>query len=267
MTIAREWSIALALGLVVAAALWAMPHGGPGSGGDGDGGPTVTGAASSSSGPKPFFTFPFDGSAGPVGGETSFLVLAPQGRAAAERHLNDTGLHDQTVGDLDWVNDRLAYFTPRNAQQGCFQVNGSMACSDPVWAFHAWPLPKAIAVQDASLGPRLGIDGYNATRATIYVFDERGLLAATNDAPANHTRFPGSPTTMDSATWYIGGNATAPNGTQKPPSFAAPLVQKLRPLMEGLPVGGVASTQSNAYVSLYGTLFITIRIDSLSYAP
>lgn len=261
MTVQREWMAALALGLVVAAGLWALP------GDDGEA-PQGTGTSTTSPSPdaKPLLAFPFAESRGAQGDETSFLLLAPQGRAAAQASLNETGLN-WTERDLDWINDRLAFFTPQNVLQGCHTINGTWTCLDPWWVFLPWPLPKAIAYPDEELGPRLGRDGYNATRATIYVFDSRGLLAATNDAKENWTRFPGSPTTMDSALWYIGDNATAPNGTQKPPSFATPLIQKLRPLIEGLPVGGVASTQSNAYVSLYGTLFITARIDELAYAP
>ena len=259
----REWAIPVVLGLVVAVGLWSLPDGGPGPAG----GPTSSGTASSSSGPPPPVSFPFAESRGAIGKETSFLVLAPHGRAAAEAHLNGTGVRDQVASDLDWINDRLAYYGPRNQEQGCREVNGSLSCHDPAWVFHDWPMPKAMAVPDADLGPRLGSDGYNGTRATIYVFDERGLLAATNDDEGNWSRFAGSPTSMESAVWYIGENGTAPNGTQKPPAFAAPLVQKLRPLMEGLPVGGVASTQSNAYVSLYGTLFITLRVDELVHAP
>lgn len=264
----REWAIPVALGLVVAAGLWVLPDG-HGDDPDDGSGPTSSGSSgASSSGPNALFLAPFAESRGEEGEETAFLVVTPRGRVAAQAELNETGIWNFTAEDLDWVNDRVAYYEPENVAVGCHpQEDGATACADPYWAFFPWPLPKAIARPEGELGPRLGLDGYNATRATIYVFDERGLLAATNDEESNHTRFPGAPTTMEPAVWYIGANGTAPEGTQKPPSFAAPLVQKLRPLMEGLPVGGVASTQSNAYVSLYGTLFITIRIDELVHAP
>ncbi|MFA5944643.1 MAG: hypothetical protein WC876_09280 [Candidatus Thermoplasmatota archaeon] len=253
----REWALPIALGLLVAAGLWALPEKQPEPVFDPETGEPTT----------PVLTFPFEVSRGAEGAETTFIVLAPEGRAAAEQHLNATGLN-WTAADLDWVNAGLALFSPQNVLTGCHvQANNVTLCSDPWWAFRPWSLPRALAVPDAELGPRLGSDGYNATRATIYVFDERGLLAATNDAEGNWSRFAGAPTTMQPAVWYIGANATAPNGTEPLPSFAVPLVQKLRPLMEGLPVGGVATTQSNAYVNFYGTLFITARIDALVYAP
>jgi hypothetical protein len=141
-------------------------------------------------------------------------------------------------------------------------LDGAGACAPSA------PLPRARAYPAGQEGPRLGRDGYNATRATIYVFDSRGLLAATNDSPGNWSRFGGSPTTLDSALWYLGANGTAPNGTQEVPSFARPLLPQLRPQLEGLAVGGVASVRSNAYAGFgYGTLFITARIDALAYAP
>lgn len=257
----REWAIPVALGLVAAAGLWALPDGD-----DEPHGPSGSGSPTPGHAMEPWLAFPFAESRGEEGGRTTFLLLAPEGRPAAESSLNATGLN-WTAPDIDWIGARLAYFEPENVLQGCRTEDGNLTCHDPWWASNPWPLPKAIAYPNEELGPRLGRDGYNGTRATIYVFDERGLLAATNDAKENYTRFPGAPTTMGSAVWYIGANGTAPNGTHKPPSFAAPLVQKLRPLMEGLPVGGVATTQSNAYVSLYGTLFITIRIDELVHAP
>ena len=254
----REWALPLALGLLVAAGLWALPEKQP----DAPVFDPETGEPT-----KPVLTFPFGESRGAEGAETSFIVLAPEGRAAAQQHLNATGLN-WTAADLDWINEELALYAPQNVLAGCHvQADQLTLCSDPWWAFNPWSLPKAIAVPDAELGPRLGRDGYNATRATIYVFDERGLLAATNDAEGNWSRFAGAPTTMEPAGWYIGKNATAPAGTAPVPSFASPLLQRLRPQLEGLPVGGVATTQSNAYVSLYRTLFITARIDALVYAP
>lgn len=261
MTLARDWAIPVALGLVVAAGLWALPDGEPPA-------ETSVGTSSTStSWPAATFVLPFPEGRGEAGTNLTFLVLAPQGRAAGEASLNATGFPAMKEG-LDWRGDRVAFYASPTVEEGCRDDNGTFVCSDPAWAFVSpWLVPKAIQLPPDDAGPRLGRDGHNATRATIYVFDSRGLLAATNDAKENLTRFAGSPTTLDSALWYIGENGTAPNGTQKPPSFATPLLQKLRPLIEGLPVGGVASTQSNAYVSLYGTLFITARIDELAYAP
>ncbi|HUR25121.1 MAG TPA: hypothetical protein VM327_03790 [Candidatus Thermoplasmatota archaeon] len=265
----REWAIPAALGLVVAAALLAVPH----KGDDGDRPDTAdpsNSGSSSAADPHPTILLPFTDSWGMRGGETTHILVAPQGKSAALDGLNASGMAD-FAGEFAWRGDKLALYTNPNLFTGCQSYNGSddLVCSDPIWAAGSggWPLPRTYALPDNDTGARLGLDGYNGTRATIYVFDERGLLAATNDAPGNWSRFAGSPTTMESAVWYIGANGTAPNGTQKPPSFAMPFVQRLRPLMEGLPVGGVASTQSNAYVSLYGTLFITIRIDGLVYAP
>lgn len=261
MTVAREWAIPVALGILVAGALWAMPGDGPGA--DGDGSTTAPGSSTSATGPGPALLTPFEwGSA--LDQETlGFLLVAPRGRAAAEAELNQSG--PSFAQALDWTTANLAtYETQVNA---CPEAPPGQGVScDPPWAFGPWPLPKATGLPNTTR-PLLGVDGYNGTRATVYVFDERGLLAATNDDRGNWSRFPGAPTTMESAVWYIGANATAPNGTQHPPEFAKPLVERLRPLMEGLPVGGVATTRSNAYVSYLGTLFITMRIDGLVYAP
>jgi hypothetical protein len=264
MSVAREWAIPVALGLLVAGAFWAVDDGkdGPGS----DGGTT---SGTSTMGPASAFLLPFAESHGLPDANTTHLVVTPQGRSAALAELNATE-SEEFAGQFDWVGQgRLALYTSRNLFTGCQDPDGDGQgiCSDPVWVTGHWPLPRTHALPANDTGPRLGLGGYNATRATVYVFDERGLLAATNDDEGNWSRFPGAPTTMDPATWYIGANATAPNGTQHPPEFAKPLVEKLRPLMEGLPVGGVATTRSNAYVSYLGTLFITLRVDALVYAP
>jgi hypothetical protein len=261
VNVAREWAIPLALGIVVAAGLWALPD-------DNDGGPPD---ASSDDppidlAPDPVLLFPFE-SPRIVDEPAQVLVISrldqPLGirprdniSTACAYRITQTNPPCEGYG-IDWRTPRVGFLNtsgPPSDPPG--SPYSSCDCGGPGIHLHA-----------AEGSPRLGLNGYNATRATIYVFDERGLLAATNDEHGNWSRFAGSPTTMESAVWYIGANSTAPNGTEKPPSFAAPLVQKLRPLMEGLPVGGVTSTQSNAYVSLYGTLFITIRIDELVYAP
>lgn len=260
MTVAREWAIPVALGLVVAAGLWAVSGG---NGGNGDADTGTTPSATNAPAPKPALLAPFSTSLGSEGTDARFLLVAPEGQAAALAALNASGQAD-AAQRLEWtggnaqrgVAHKLAYYTIPHAGGQAPSGNGSHLL-----------LPMAVSLPAGTEGPRLGLDGYNATRATLYVFDSRGLLAATNDEPGNWSRFPGAPTTMDPAVWYFGANATAPNGTQKVPSFAAPLVQQMRPLMEGLPVGGVASAHSNAYVSLYGTLFITLRVDEVVYAP
>jgi hypothetical protein len=263
MTVAREWAIPVALGLLVAGALWAVDDGDGPSGG----GPFSFG--SSTTGPGQAILLPFRDSQGLAGGNTTHLIVAPQGKSAALAQLNATE-SEEFAGQFEWIGQgRLALYTSRNLFAGCQDADGDgqATCSDPVWVTGDWPLPRTYALPANDTGPRLGLDGYNATRATIYVFDERGLLAATNDEQGNWSRFPGAPTTMESAVWYIGANATAPNGTKHPPEFARPLVERLRPLMEGLPVDGVATTRSNAYVAYLGTLFITLRVDELVYAP
>lgn len=259
MTVAREWAIPVALGLVVAAGLWAVSGGDRNGGGDTDATPSATNAPA----PKPVLLAPFGTSLGLEGTEARFLLVAPEGQAAAMASLNASGQSD-AAQRLEWtggnaqrgVANKLAYYTAPHSSAQATQDGDSLAT-----------IPQAVSLPSGSEGPRLGLDGHNATRATLYVFDSRGLLAATNDAPGNWSRFAGAPTTMEPAVWYFGANDTAPDGTQKVPSFAAPLVQQMRPLMEGLPVGGVASAQSNAYVSLYGTLFITLRVDEIVYAP
>ena len=65
----REWAIPVALGLVAAAGLWALPDGDDATGD----GPGPTGTGSSSTGPSPFFSFPFGESRGEAGEETSWL--------------------------------------------------------------------------------------------------------------------------------------------------------------------------------------------------
>ena len=48
---------------------------------------------------------------------------------------------------------------------------------------------------------------------------------------------------------------------------AGALLAHMMPLLHGLPVGGVASIQTNAAVVVYGTLFVTVRVDGLVQAP
>jgi hypothetical protein len=121
----------------------------------------------------------------------------------------------------------------------------------------------------ADPGPRLLRDGYNATRVTAYVFDAQGVLLFSNAPPEGTARFDQGTgvTALPDGLWYLGANATRPEGAQRLPPAAMVIVDRLRPLLDGLPVGGVATAQTNVLVNLYGTLFVTVRIDELVYAP
>lgn len=261
----REWGIPIALGLVVAAGLWALPDG------DGDG-PADDGHQPSTTGPSaapPTVLTPFNESLGVAGAEARFIVVAPQGEAAAMAFLNGSGFASQAA-ELDWrggneqrgVPHKLAFYELEHAGGECARPVRCGPLGDTLS-----PLPKAYSLAPEEVGPRFGEEGYNATRATVYVFDSRGLLLFTNDPPGNWSEFQGPPTQFDAETWYLGDNGTAPEGTEPVPEFARPLLPQLRPVLQGVPVGGVVSAQSNAYASYFGTVFITARIDALTYAP
>lgn len=259
----REWGIPIALGLVVAAGLWALPDGdAPAGGGPG---PSTTSPPAA----QPTVLTPFNESLGVAGTEARFLVVAPQGEAAAMQHLNETGYSSQAAA-LDWtggneqrgVPNKLAFYGLQHSGGQCAR---SMRCG-PLGDFLS-PFPRAQSIAPDEVGPRFGEEGYNATRATIYVFDARGLLLFTNDSPGNWSKFQGPPTQFDAETWYLGDNETAPEGAEPVPDFARPLLPQLRPVLHGVPVDGVVSAQSNAYSSYFGTVFITARIDELVYAP
>lgn len=262
----REWALPLLLGLLAAAALWSVPHG-PKEGGDGGNpastqGPAHSATATSSASGIPPIVLPFGQGTGVDGGNLTFLVLAPHGKAAALADVNRS--IDPSQGQrLQWQEPEIAFYT-----QGTTACKPAGAACDPAWAFGYWPLPRSHGVLPETR-PLLGVDGYNGTRITVHVFDETGLLAATN-APENETYlFDGGshPQQLPGGVWYVGANATAPNGTQPIPATARPLFQQLLPLMRGLPVGGVASVRSDAYASVYGPLYVTVRIDGLAYAP
>lgn len=122
-------------------------------------------------------------------------------------------------------------------------------------------------VRDA--GPRFGVDGYNATRLTVHVFDAAGELIASNAGPSEQARLTGTyaPEQLPSGLYYLGADATPPPGTEPLPRAARLLVGEMRPLLQGLPVGGVASTSSDALQALYGRLYITAQVDELAPAP
>jgi hypothetical protein len=255
----REAALVAILALLAASGLWAAPHGPAGHEAQPQG--TSTSSTGTTSSPGPAIVLPFAEGKAVDGGNLTFLVLAPRGKAAALDAVNHSA-SPIAAEDLEWQGSTLAFY--RTPVSSC---PPRQAC-DPYWAFGPWPLPRFSGVPKDTR-PLLGVDGFNGTRITVHVFDETGLLAATN-APANQTAAFGGgsrPEQLPGGVWYVGANATAPNGTQPIPPLARPLFGQLLPMMRGLPVGGVASVRSDAYASLYGTLYVTVRIDGLVAAP
>lgn len=265
-----EWAVPLVVGLAFGVGLYALAANGDDGPGGGDG--PATGASSPSPTPEPPqpILLPFAESWGRPGGNATHILLAPLGRAALLDYLNDTGT--QPFGTFGWQGDRVALYTQNNAYTGCQEApvgSGQRICSDPVWVFGRWVLPRTQAVPNNDTGPRLLHGGYNATKVTAFVFDEQARLLASNADAGDIARFTKHPDylRLQETAWYLGDNAAAPNGTARLPSFAQPLVDRAMGQLDGLPVGGVASTRSNAYVALYGSLFVTVRVDELVYAP
>lgn len=273
----KEWAVPLVLGLVAAGGLWALVAGSDG-GDDGGDGPAVepgSTTAPTTGAPSPLL-LPFRDSWGVDGRTTSHLFIAPSGRAAAEAHINASGDRDFAPGAWTWQGERVALYSGRNLFAGCQESppgSGQRICSDPAWVTDSqppsWPFPRTYALPANDTGPRLFEAGYNATKVTAFVFDEAGELLASNAAADQVAQFAKREdyVRLPTTAWYLGANGTAPNGTAHLPGFAQPLVDKVRPELGGLPERGVASTRSNAYVALYGTLFVTIRVDELVHAP
>jgi hypothetical protein len=266
---AKEWATPLVLGLVTAGVLWvAVPQGGDGGDGGslGGHGGTDTATGTSTDGP-PAIVLPFQDGTGPAQANLTFVVLAPRGQAAAMDLINRSFAPPRQAEGLSWQEPTLGLYTA--TVPTCRTAESPMLRCDPYWAFGPWVVPRVHEMDPASPGPRLGVDGHNGTRITVHVFDETGLLAATN-APEHETeafRGRSTPEPLPGGIWYVGDSPTAPNGTRHVPSAARPLFEQLRPLMHGLPVGGVASVRSDAFASVYGVLYVTVRIDALVKAP
>lgn len=255
-----EWAVPLAFALVFGVGAWLLMEGSDGepTEGVGDDSPSTSAAP----GPS-HVLLPFDEGRALDGRNLTYLVLAPHGKAAANAELNESG--PSYAQSLAWQGEHVAFYA--TSVHACPQPPpGTMASCDPPWAFGPWPLPRSYGLPSETR-PVLFHDGHNATRVTAYVFDEDGLLVASN---ANDTaRFEQHDDffRLPSTAWYLGANETAPNGTAHLPAGARPLVERVRSQLDGLPVGGVATTRSNAYVALYGSLFVTLRIDELVHAP
>lgn len=250
-----EWAVPVAAGLITGLALWGLTAGSEGDGHDDGTGHSDTGTATEA---PPALLVPFDFGIGVDGEALTFTILAPQGKAAALAEANATGAGG-TASRLVWQGDRVAFLDV--PVMVCEAPSSAMSCDSAVGGPRPFPLTVAGGA------PFLFRDGHNATRVTAYVFDEAGLLLASNaNDTARHTLHDDF-VRLPSTAWYLGANATAPNGTSHLPGFAKPLVDRVRPQLDGLPVGGVASVRSNAYAALYGSLFVTVRVDALVLAP
>jgi hypothetical protein len=259
------WGVALAIGLVGGALLWAVQPDPAGGGSDSDGltshGLTTTGAQDV----PPPLRFPFSAALGDPSQATTFVVLAPRGNVSGVRSAF-LAFPDIPTDHYVWQSPYLALATESNNATGCWMDAKAVRVLCPGGMFQDRFL-VASAPPTNDTGARLLHEGYNATKVTAYIFDEEGLLLASNANDTARFELHGDFIRLPSAAWYLGDNGTAPPGTTFLPGLAKPLVDKVRPELDGLPVGGVASTRSNAYVNYYGSLFVTVRIDSLVHAP
>ena len=137
-----------------------------------------------------------------------------------------------------------------------------------VLCMSSFPCGLAHVVADAD-SARFGVAGYNATRLTVHVFDAEGVLVASSGTEAERARFDRGTgeTAIPDETWYLGANATAPNGTRPLPGAAKALLGPLRPLVVGQPVGGIVTFETDAARPWFDTLYVTARIDGLVHAP
>lgn len=247
------WGIALAVGLVGGGALWALQANAPEPEPETHVGPD--GTITQGPAPVPDVLVPFAGATMRENSTTTFLVLAPHGPAAFQAAVNRSS---GPLGQTTWQSDHVALYS--------FTSGPYVCCAGRAYA-DGWPLPMVNVVPNATAGPGLFHEGYNATKVTAYIFDEAGELLASNANDTARFDLHDDFIRLPSVAWYLGDNDTAPAGTTFLPGLAAPLVEKVRPELDGLPVGGVASTRSNAYVNYYGSLFVTVRIDALVHAP
>lgn len=122
-------------------------------------------------------------------------------------------------------------------------------------------------------GPRFGVDGHNATRLTVYVFNDDDEVLAANAALSELNRFNVSDSlvALPDRPWYLGENGTTPAGTQRLPPEFRELGEQARTVLEGRPVGAVASARlaeaDYRLGWLLGDLWLTVQVDELVHAP
>ncbi len=128
--------------------------------------------------------------------------------------------------------------------------------------------PAPYITRDAAPGEiRFGVDGFNATKLSFYAFNLDGEVLASSAPDADLARFrlSGAFIRLPDSVWYLGENATTPPGTARLPATLAPFLSQARPLLEGLPVGGVATVSTTHWA--LGELWLTARIDGLLQTP
>lgn len=129
------------------------------------------------------------------------------------------------------------------------------------------------AVTEAPPGARFGVDGHNATRVIFYAWSSDQEVIATNAPLHELNRFPVKDdyAQMPAEAWYLGDNETAPEGTRKLPREFEDLGREARDLLQGTPVGGVASAklpeEDYGLGWLLGDLWLTVQVQELLRAP
>jgi len=237
----RAWAIPVGLGLLAAgAAWWAFSSAGGKDGGSAE--------------EEPDLVWVFEEGPVAVDGPHAVLAIAPKGNGPGAEVPETEGGERPDIGwETDFVGMAEADFhTLQCVRAPCPQPEGP------------WVLRQA----DEG-AHQFGLEGYNATRLTFYAFNTEGQVLASNAPDGELARFELSEdfAAVPNVAWYLGTAQEAPEGTTKPPASIRALLSEARPLLEGLPEGGVASAATDEYEWLYGTLYLTVRIDALVYAP
>lgn len=223
----RDWLVPLVIGLVAAGGAALWPKAPPP--------------------PETHLVAPFPTAQGEAGQTYTNLLVATMGPAPVG-------------GGVRW-----------HARVGLVGGTYGAACDESVTALECGAVEPLVRSSLAPPGPRFGRDGRNATRATVYIFLDDGSLLASNADVGNASRFVQNERfiALGHPAWYL-GNATRPAaGTEPLPASVAGVLRQVRPLLVGVAPGGVASVAIDQYPGslLLGTLYVTVRVDSLVDAP
>lgn len=232
----RDWAIPLAIGVVALIALlfFAM------RGDDGGGGPSGNNGGAGPQATADGLIYPFATGANTTGGSATVLVISQKSR--------ETGFNGST--GIDWKTKYVGYDETESGDIVCIRA----PCDLLVGPQYHHKVPP---------GPRFGVGGYNASRMTIYGFETDGDLIASNAGvgPFDKATFYQK---LTGGIWYLGKGET-PDGMEEVPKEAKAFVNQARAKLVGLPPGGVATT--TAKIDFVGTVYITVRLDALYYAP